>query len=176
MNRFVTFIALIALVPGCGPEFQIRKEPDLQTITDKELARLKHVRIDPDFHALLSAKSEWQIHTSLDHRTALNDDDLQSVASSKRELSKGDWILIDLRRECLFQRVRQHHGVSGQPRTYRVDTASERGFPFQLQFVGSGDLETSVATFPRPTRGRFIRVTLLDDAPERWQVAELEID
>jgi hypothetical protein len=175
MRTMLTTVALL-LATGCGPQFQIRKDPDLQHIKPNELGRLKRIRIDPNYHATVSRKSDWQIHTSLEGRAWLADDDWTTVATTERELRKGDWVLIDLGCLCHFQNVRQLHPDGGEPPTYRVDTAGERGFPFTLQFVGPGSAAESVATFPKPIHARFIRVTLLSDAPRPWRVAEFAID
>ena len=174
--RRIAIACLFVAVHGCGPDFNIRKDPDLERISPKELARLKHVRVDPNFQPSVSAKSDWQIHTLLANRVALADGDMTTVAASSREHRKGDWILIDLGCLCLFQSVRQHHGDAEPPPTYRVDTAGEEGFPFTLEFVGPGEHGESVATFPRPVHARFIRITVLEDSPQPWRVAELDID
>ncbi len=174
--RQATLAVLLLAISGCGREFEMRKEPDLQLINAKELARIHDIRVDAEYAALVSDRTDWQIHTSLAHRESLVDGDAGTAAESSREHRKGDWILIDLGSECFFQNVRQTHGGAGEPPNYRVDVAGKRGFPYTLQFVGGGEPAESVATLPRPVHARFIRITLLEESPTPWRVAELEID
>ena len=176
MTKSITAGFFLVVVCGCGPEFSVRKEPDLLRVDPKEACRLRDVRIDPKYVAQVSDRSTWQIHTTLDNRAALTDGGSQSAATSIREQRKGEWILIDLGCVCHFQNVRQvHPSDGGEPPRYRVDTAGNHGFPYTLQFVGEGHPGASVATFPRAVNARFIRVTVIEDSAKPWSVAELEL-
>lgn len=175
LRRFALSVLLLAMC-GCGPAFKIRKESDLLRIDPKEARRLRDVRMDADYSARVTDRSIWQLHTTLAYRPALNDGDLKTVATSDDEHRQGDWILIDLGSVCHFQNVRQLHPPDGgEPARYRVDTAGDHGFPYTLQFVGPGQPGSSAATFPRPVDARFIRITVIDDSPSPWAVAEVEV-
>ena len=162
---------------GCSPEWEMRKDPDLWHFDPKQTNRLHDVRIDPDYTPRVTAKSEWQNHTSLSNRPFLTDGDPTTVAASSDEHRQGEFILIDLGHVCHFQNVHQLHPADGgSPPGYRVDTADERGFPFTLQFVGSGQPGKSTATFPRAVGARFVRITIVEDSAKPWAVAEIDVD
>lgn len=174
-NSFAAAIVLV-LACGCSEEIRVRKEPDLLRVDPKEAQRLRDVRIEPASAARVSERLSWQVHTTLGNRSALTDGDPQTVAASTREHRKGEWVLIDLGCVCHFQNVRQDHPADGgQPPSYRVDTADETGFPYTLQFVGKGQPGSSLATFPRTVDARFIRITVIEDSPESWTIAELDV-
>jgi hypothetical protein len=174
-NSFTAAIVLV-LACGCSDEIRVRKEPDLLRVDPKEAQRLRDVRIEPASAARVSERSNWQVHTTLGNRLALSDGDPQTVAASTREHRKGEWVLIDLGCLCRVQNVRQDHpSDGGQPPSYRVDTADETGFPYTLQFVGSGQSGSSVATFPRAVDARFIRITVMDDSAQPWAISELDV-
>ena len=176
MAKPIAVGVLLVVVWGCGPEFRVRKEPDMLRVDPKDACRLRDVRIDPKYVAQVSDQSTWQIHTTLDNRTALTDGDSRTAATSTREQRKGEWVLIDLGCVCHFQNVRQAHpSDGGEPPRYRIDTAGDHGLPYTLQFVGEGHPGASVATFPRAVNARFIRVTVIDDSTKPWAIAELEV-
>jgi hypothetical protein len=57
-----------------------------------------------------------------------------------------------------------------------VDTAGEHGFPYTLQFLGSGQPDETNAIFTRPVRARFIKITVIEDSATPWVVSELVVE
>jgi hypothetical protein len=156
----------------------MRKDPDLPHVSPKEARRLepswleKHVTyanrtLDP---------AAWQIHTSLASREALTDNDPATVATSTDDHRIGEWILIDLGSDQSIRWVGQTHPPeTGQPPRFRIDSAGRRGFPYQLQYVGSGTPGETLAMFARPVTARFVRVTIIEDSADPWLVSELTV-
>ncbi len=176
MRRTLRVALLSAVMAGCGPDFEMRKDPDLLRIDPRQAARLRHIEIASDDVARVSDRSLWQIHSSLEGAAALSDGDPATAARSNDDHRKGEYILIDLGCVCHFQNVRQQHPDGhGAPPGYRVDTAGDHGFPFTLEYVGVGEPGASLATFPRAADARFIRITLVEDAAEPWLVTELDV-
>lgn len=177
MHRELWTAAAILALSGCGPELRPRTDQDLLCVDPKEAARLADVRFAADYSPCVTDAPAWQIHTSLANREALADGDLGSAAISADDHRQGEWILVDLGRPCHFQRVHQRHPAEGgAPPRYRVDVAGDHGFPYTLQFVGSGELGESVAVFPRAADARFIRITVIEDSAAPWRVSELVVD
>jgi hypothetical protein len=155
----------------------MRKDPDLWHVDPKHVGRLHAPHIVADYVPQVSQPSSWQVHTSLVDRAALTDANPSTIASSTDDHRLGESILIDLGCVCHFQVVRQIHPPSGgQPPRFRVDTAGIRGFPYTLQFLGSGQSLETLAIFERPTHARFIRITVIEDSADPWLVSELEVE
>jgi hypothetical protein len=88
----------------------------------------------------------------------------------------GEWILVDLGGVQSIRWLSQRHPPEGgQPPRFRIDTANERGFPYDLQYVGSGMPGETLAMFASPVRARFVRVTIIEDSGDPWLVSELTI-
>jgi hypothetical protein len=173
-----TLAPLVALLvcSGCMAAFERRKDPDLLQVKPGDVHSLKAVLSLPSTGGSVSDRSTWQIHSSLNKSRNLIDGDLKTIAHSDDDHRLGEWILIDLGCVCHFQSVQQiHPGAEGHPPSYRVDTADERGFPFALQCVTAGQPGISEAALPRPVHARFIRITLIEDSPNPWRVAEIEL-
>jgi hypothetical protein len=174
-NRTLASLLVLCCV-GCR-EFEIRKDPDLWHIDPQELRRLETTQRVTDYAPQISPQSSWQIHTTLDSHLALVDKDPSTLASSLDDHRLGESILIDLGCECRFQSVRQLHPAhGGAPPRFRVDTAGAHGFPYSLQFVGSGQTHETPAVFPRPVTARFIRISVIEDSADPWIVSELVVD
>jgi len=177
-RRTVGVIILLVAWTGCGRELQMRKDPDLLQVSPKEARRLspswleKHVT----YATSVLDRTDWQIHTSLENREALTDADPSTVAASTDDHRVSEWILIDLGCVQSIRIVDQSHPPNaGQPPRFRIDTAGEHGFPYQLQYVGSGTPSQSVAMFARPVRAQFVRITLIEDSSDPWLVSDLTV-
>lgn len=176
MRKIFVATACLLAWSGCGPEFEMRKEPDLIPIDPKRAEALRNIHVDRHYAARVSDRADWQVHTSLANRIALTDGDSATIATTTGEPHITEWIMIDLGCVCHFQNIRQVHPADGgQPPGYRIDTAGDRGFPFTLQFVGTGDPGESVATFPDAVDARFIRITVIDKCDTPWRVGEVEV-
>ena len=176
MRKILLVCSMLLASSGCGPEWEMRKEPDMLRIDPKRASKLHDIRIEAGYTPRVSDRANWQIHSTLANVPALDDNDPTTIATSTADHRKREWILIDLGCVCHFQNVRQLHPPdSGEPPGYRVDTAGDQGFPFTLQYVGAGEPNSSVATFPRAVNARFIRITVIDDSPAPWAVAEIEL-
>jgi hypothetical protein len=175
MRRFA--ILTVLFLAGCHGEFEIRKDPDLWQVNPRDAKHLGAPRFSPRYKPQLTDRSTWQIHTSLTGRGALVDGDLATAAASEDDHRRGEFILVDLGCVCRFQTVRQVHppGI-GQPPRFRVDTAGDHGFPYTPQFLGTGQPDATLAIFTRPVNARFVKITLIEDAAEPWNVAELLLE
>lgn len=156
----------------------MRKDPDLLQVSPSEARRLspswleKHVT----YATHMLDRTDWQIHTSLENREALTDADTSTVAGSTDDHRVSEWILVDLGSVHSIRMVSQSHpSEGGQPPRFRIDTAGEHGFPYQLQYVGSGTPGDTVAVFPRAVSARFVRITVIEDSSDPWLVSELGI-
>jgi hypothetical protein len=177
MRRLLATSIILLAGTGCRGEFEIRKDPDLWQVDPRQARRLEAPRVDPGYIAQVSDRSSWQIHTSLHARDALTDNDLTTLSCSQDDHRQGEFILVDLGCVCSFQMVRQvHPSGSGQPPRFRVDTAGDHGFPYTLQFLGTGQPHETLAIFTRPVKARFIKITVIEDAADPWCVAELAVE
>jgi hypothetical protein len=176
MRILAASLAFLAFA-GCHGEFEIRKDPDLLHVDPRDARYLFPPEIEPGYMPQVTDPASWQIHASLDGRDAMIDGDPSTRATSRDDHRQGEFILIDLGCECYFQTVRQVHPPdSGQPPRYRVDTAGEHGFPYTLQFLGSGQPGETLAIFTHPVHARFIRITAIEDSATPWYVSELQIE
>ena len=176
--KTVGIIILLALAGGCSPEWEMRKDADLLQISPKEARRLSPSLLEKHVTYATSVldRTDWQIHTSLANPEALTDDDPATAATSTDDHRVSEWILIDLGSVQSIRMVSQTHPPDGgQPPRFRIDTADEGGFPYRLQYVGSGTSAESVAVFPRSVAARFVRITVIDDSSDPWLVTELGI-
>jgi hypothetical protein len=153
-----------------------KKEPDLLQITPAEERRFRKpprlVRYEPR----VTSRSCWQIHTSLQGREALADEDETTFAQTAGPRQLSQWILLDLGEECRFQQIVQVHADPGSfPRRYRVDVAGHEGFPYDLEFLGTGTPGRSVAILRQPVKARFVRLTAISAEPCPWSVSELYV-
>src|SRR5262245_9060874 len=177
MRNIITISMLLIGAAGCHGEFEIRKEPDLWQVTPQQAKHLGTPQLDSRYAPEVTDRSSWQIHTSLTGRDALTDGDAATVATSQDEHRLGEFILIDLGCTCHFQTVRQLHPASVvSPPRFRIDTAGEHGFPYTLQFLGTGQSNESNAIFTRPVNARFIKITIIEDSREPWGVSELVVE
>jgi hypothetical protein len=177
MHKSYAAATLLLIASGCHGEFEIRTEPDLWRVTPRQARKLRSPILHFDYTPELSPPDSWQIHSSLAGFQALNDGDPLTFASSQDDHRRGEYILVDLGCVCRFQTVRQfHQSESGQPPRYRVDTAGEHGFPYRLQFVGTGQPGQSTAVFPRPVSARFVKITVIEDTVTPWHISELTLE
>lgn len=165
----------MAALVGCTRDLKRVHTPELWNI-DEQTAR-RAAGVAPTDGAPSAPLAITQIHSSLDPIDALTDGDTAKVATAKMPASRDQYLLIDLGEISTVHRVTQlHPPEGGWPARYRIDVAGEHNFPYDLAFVGEGERVQSVATLKKPTRCRFLRVTLLTPSEKPWTVAELRVD
>ncbi len=182
MRGLLSLAALAAGLSGCDwierrvDWLDRRRSPELLHLTPQEQQRLARPANHTHYHSDVTPRQCWQIHTSLSDRPHLIDGDPGTLSASSSPSQAGQWIMLDLGRDCCFQQVIQDHTEStGFPCRYRIDVAGHEGYPYHIAFVGNGTPGRSVAVLQRPVRARFIRITALDDAEHPWDVSELRI-
>jgi hypothetical protein len=169
---------LLVAWAGCSTEFEMRKDPDLLRVSPNEARHLSPASPEEltTFATHGLDRTGWQIHTSLTNREALTDADPSTFATSMDDHRISEWILIDLGGEQRIRTVEQSHPPEGgQPPRFRIDTADAHGFPYRLQYVGSGTPGQTVAVFPRAVSARFVRITVIEDSSDPWLVSDLGI-
>ncbi|MER3415786.1 MAG: hypothetical protein C4297_06180 [Gemmataceae bacterium] len=169
----LVWTSLLALF-SCA-ELERRREPDLLHLRRSEVARLSRPARLANYVPQVTAKNSWRIHSSLAPVAALADGDPSSSAGSAGPCQPSQWILVDLGDDCLFQQVIQWHPAESWPPRFRIDVADQRGFPYELVYLGTGTADCTTAILAHPVRARFVRITTLEAAPRPWGVSELEI-
>lgn len=170
------FLGSLAIVSGCARDLTRIHAPDLFHVRESDAARRSSLARPP-----LSQRSlpippgkQWQVHSTLSPRAALHDEDPNSVAIAPRPASLDQYVLIDVGCLADFSSVTQEHGeTGGHPKRYRVDVAGEHNFPYDLVYVGPGESTRSIASWKRPVRARFLRITLLEPCDQPWSIAEI---
>lgn len=173
--RLILVPALL-LFSACTGDLQPIRPVDLFEVPMSAVPQGEHPKIAPGYVADVTSHEVWTVHGSLTDLGHLSDRDHETSAVTPPELGNQQWLLVDLGRPCRFQGVRQVHAPGdGIPRRYRIDLAGPKGYPWKLGFVGAGNADVSEAVFRKPFEARFFRITVIDEGPVRWGVAELEL-
>lgn len=173
----VGLLLLVGLV-GCSAKEQLRRvrPDDLANVPASNQVQGNPSDLSEDYVGTVTSKDQWKIYSSLTDVAMLADDNPQSVAATAPDHGSDQWILADLGEVCRFQAVRQTHGAAGgPPRSYRIDVAGPKGYPWEFEWAGTGAEGESLAVFRRPVEARFLRITVLEEASSRWAVTELEV-
>lgn len=175
MHRAIVGILVTAI--GCTADLKRVHTPDLLKV-DPETA-YRHRGLDPQTIPPTAGVPHpvCRLYTSLAERECILDGDLSTAAVAPDAAAKDQFILVDLGAVQRVYCVRQRHAPpEGYPHRYRIDAAGDHNFPYDLQFVGAGEVGESTAVFRKPVRCRFLRITLLEPAATAWNVAELTIE